>query len=360
MLARHFCEESFQVFREEMIALADGKAKFESDAEVLTRTGKKKDVMLRLFVDPSAQNWSSVYVAITDITERKRVEDGLRHSEALLPMSMEHFLGYRASNRDITERKNVEEELRQRDSELAHVTRVGTMGEMATVLAHEVNQPLGAIANYAGTCVHLLDSDQFNSDMLRKALTQIDQQARRAGEIINRLKRFVASTAPNCSDVDLNELIHDVCGLMRSQIPTHRASLRLVVDPTVPTVEVDVVQIQQVLVNLMQNALEAMEENEPDNSCITITSTVTAEGAQVAVCDRGHGLSPQVKDRLFEPYFSTKAKGLGMGLRISQRIIQKHGGSLSVAANPDGGTIFQFTLPAKPDCNASTAKRCPD
>jgi C4-dicarboxylate-specific signal transduction histidine kinase len=107
---------------------------------------------------------------------------------------------------------------------MAHVTRVGTMGEMAAVLAHEVNQPLGAIANYAGTCVHLLDCDQLNLDLLRNALTQIDQQARRAGEIINGLKRFVASTAPNCSKVDLSELIHDVCRLMRSQIQTHRAS----------------------------------------------------------------------------------------------------------------------------------------
>ena len=136
---------------------------------------------------------------------------------------------------------------------------------------------------------------------------------------------------------------------MRSQIQTHRASLRLNVE-TVPMVEVDAVQIQQVLVNLVQNALEAMEENPPENSWITITSSMTEEGPQVAVCDRGHGMSPQVKDRLFEPYFSTKAKGLGMGLRISQRIIQKHGGSLTASVNPNGGMIFQFTLPAKPDC----------
>ena len=126
---------------------------------------------------------------------------------------------------------------------MAHVMRVGTMGEMATVLAHEVNQPLGAIANYAGTCVHLLASDQANQDVLRNALSQIDQQARRAGEIINRLKRFVASTAPNCANVDLNELIREVCGLMRSQIQTHRTSLRLKVNDSVPMVQVEAVQI---------------------------------------------------------------------------------------------------------------------
>ena len=259
------------------------------------------------------------------------------------------FLGYRSSNRDITERRNAEEELRQRDAELAHVTRVGTMGEMATVLAHEVNQPLGAIANYAGTCVHLLASDQASSDVLRNALSQIDQQARRAGEVINRLKRFVASTAPNISVVDLNELIREVCGLMRSQIQTHRSSLRLNVDDSMPIVQVDTVQIQQVLVNLLQNALEAMVEIEPADSCIIITSATTADGAQVSVCDRGQGMSPHVVDKLFEPYFSTKPRGLGMGLRISQRIIQAHGGSLSASTNPDGGATFQFTLPIKTD-----------
>jgi PAS domain S-box-containing protein len=314
----------------------------------------------RLVLAEDREIWSAhSHESISQIQSRREIQFRIKRKDGITvwidhscqPVTDKHgaFLGYRASNRDITERKNAEEELRQRDAEMAHVTRVGTMGEMATVLAHEVNQPLGAIANYAGTCVHLLESDQVNIDLLRNALTQIDQQARCAGEIINGLKRFVARTAPNCSQVDLSELIHDVCGLMRSQIQTHRVSLRLNLDESVPKVEADAIQIQQVLVNLIQNALEAMADNEPARSWITVTSKMTADGAQVAVCDLGQGMSPQVQEKLFEPYFSTKPKGLGMGLRISQRIIQKHGGSLSASLNPDGGTIFQFTLPCKLD-----------
>ncbi len=248
--------------------------------------------------------------------------------------------------------KRLEQEMAQRQAlvaDLTHMSRVSMMGEMATVLAHEVNQPLSAICNYAAACVRLLAREGIRHDELGDALAQIDQQARRASEIINRLKQFVAKTVPRLSPVHLNELVREVGSFMEHQMRMRQTTLQLELDDALPTVHADAIQIQQVLVNLLQNAVESMEDVAPGARRIIVTTTTSPAGAQVEVHDHGRGFSADVAEKLFEPYFTTKPDGLGMGLNISRRIIEAHGGRLSAVANPDGGATFQFTLPVTTD-----------
>lgn len=278
-------------------------------------------------------------VVVRDITSRRRAEqEASRAQDRLIARQREEM-------RDINARKQTEEALRQRDAELAHILRLNTMSEMATLWAHEVNQPLTAIANYAGTCVDELTRDVGDPLELRYALVQIEQQAKRAGRIVNRLKGFVAKTPPSLLELDLNQLVEEVCELMRSNFQKHSAVLHLRVHDSLPEVRVDATQIQQVIINLLQNALEAVDGVALERREISIATSVTELGVQVAVADRGPGIPPPVKAEIFEPYFSTKEGGLGMGLNICQRIIQAHGGVLEVDARLNDGVVVRFTLP---------------
>jgi len=247
--------------------------------------------------------------------------------------------------RDISAGKLTEQALRQRDAELAHILRVNTMGEMATLWAHEVNQPLTAIANYAGTCVDELNRDASDPDELKYALVQIEEQAKRAGRIVNRLKRFVAKTPPSFQELDLNKLISEVCELMRSSIQKHSASLHLDVRDGLPKVRVDATQIQQVIINLLQNALEAVAAVSSDKREISIATSIAEGGVEVALTDCGPGISAEAEVEIFKPYYSTKDGALGMGLNICQRIVQAHGGVLELDSSTTGGAVVKFTLP---------------
>ena len=258
------------------------------------------------------------FVLVADITERKQAEDA---------------------------RQRLEDESRQLEAQLAHVNRLSTMGEMASVLAHGINQPLTAIANYAAGCVRLLAQGQAGQDDLSYALAQIDEQARRAGQITNRLKRFIAKTTPQLSRLCLNELVQQVAQLLESDIHAHQVTLELELEPSLPAVQVDGIQIQQVLVNLVRNGLEAMDEIKIGRRRISIVTSSSPGGVRVSVCDSGPAVAPELADKVFEAYFTTKPGGLGIGLNITQRIIETHSSRLSATANPDGGMTFQFTLP---------------
>lgn len=244
----------------------------------------------------------------------------------------------------ILEHAQAREREEQLLAQLAHVERRNTMGELATVLAHETTQPLAAIASDAGTCVELLDADRISREQLRQACSQIYQQARRAGKIIQRLRRFVAKSTPRRSWVDPNQLVQEACGLLISPLQADPATIQLKLDDSLPDVRVDALQVQQVLVNLIQNALEAVKDAAPERRRLTVTTAVASEGVGIEVADRGPGLSPEANQRLFEPYFTTKPNGLGMGLHIARRIIEAHGGKLSVVSNADDGTTCRFTL----------------
>jgi PAS domain S-box-containing protein len=248
---------------------------------------------------------------------------------------------------DITDRKLADEETRQGQERLTHVARVSIMGEMATGLAHEINQPLTAIATYAQGALRMLTADHDPAE-IRDALAQITAQALRAGEVIRRLRAFVKNRAARTESVDINRLIEDLRLLAEPDARVNDMRLTLDLTPTVPPVAVDPVQIQQVLLNLVRNAIDATLEAPAAPREILVRTSVRAEEVEVEVVDRGSGVDPAVADHLFNPFFTTKAAGTGLGLAISRSIIRAHRGKLGHRPTPGGGTTFYFTLPPLP------------
>jgi C4-dicarboxylate-specific signal transduction histidine kinase len=220
------------------------------------------------------------------------------------------------------------------------------MGEMASGLAHELNQPLAAIVAYADACQELVESDRMPREQLLEVLRSVSSQAERAGKIIHRLRRLVRKSDPARAAICLNDAVRDVVALVEIEARRAEVSLRLELDPGLPVLCADLVQIQQVLVNLIRNGIEAMSETQPDRRelCIVTRRPSPAE-VEVAVCDAGRGLDRETMQRMFEPFFTTKRDGLGMGLSISRGIVAAHGGRLNLTPNPDGGVTVRCTLP---------------
>lgn len=243
---------------------------------------------------------------------------------------------------DITRRKHAEEEAHQRQTELAHVQRVSAMGEMAAGLAHELNQPLAAIVNYARGCTRRLADAGAAPDLL-EALDRIAGEALRAGEVVRSLKRVVRKEPPRDSEIDLNDLARDALALVRAEADGREIGLRLELEPRLPRLLADRIQIEQVILNLLCNALEAI--SKPPGVVSVRIELVDGRAARVAISDTGDGIAPDLRDRVFAPFFTTKTSGLGMGLSISRTIIEAHGGRLRADANPGAGTTFSFTLP---------------
>ena len=247
---------------------------------------------------------------------------------------------------DITARKVADEELRQSQEKLAHVARLSTMGEMATGLAHEINQPLTAIATYSQAILRMLDLPEGADPVdLRDALKQITAQALRAGEVIRRLRTFVKSRATWFERLDLNQVILDLRVLAEPDARVNDVRLTVELAPSMPPVSGDLVQIQQVLLNLIRNAIDATIEAAIEPREILVRSAAVTDGVEVSVADRGKGIAPEVVENLFNPFFTTKAAGTGLGLAISRSIIRTHRGKLSYRQTPGGGTTFYFTLP---------------
>lgn len=257
------------------------------------------------------------------------------------------FRGYRGVDRDITERRRAEEQLRQREADLAHFSRLTTMGEMAAGLAHELNQPLAAISNYAGGCVRRLRADIVaDPKILLHPMEQIGAEAVRAGEIIRRLREFVRKGETQRSGADINRLIAEALTLVRPESRQRNITLTLEVARDLPEVMVDAIQIEQVIVNLARNAIEAMSGDGWARRKLIIRSALAEEGmVEVAVSDTGVGMREEEAKRLFYPFFTTKPTGMGMGLSISRSIIEAHEGRLWSTPNPEGGMTFRFTLP---------------
>jgi C4-dicarboxylate-specific signal transduction histidine kinase len=254
-------------------------------------------------------------------------------------------------SRDITDRKRAEQQSRKHLAELAHVMRLRTMGEMASGMAHELNQPLTAIATYAGACLNTLQ--QVPSPAVDKAtdmLERIDRQAVRAGRIIHRLRSFVSRTPAARDTRDMNELIREVLVLAEGELRAQRIRLQLNLDESIPPVHVDAIQIQQVLLNLVNNAREAMSDASDDGRALTVeTELAGADTVEVAVCDTGAGVAAENADLLFDAFFTTKPEGMGMGLAISRSIAESHGGRLWFTPNASRGCTFRFAIPAGRD-----------
>ncbi|MEO0514580.1 MAG: PAS domain S-box protein [Planctomycetota bacterium] len=254
-----------------------------------------------------------------------------------------------AIQRDITQRKTAADLARVHREELAHVTRLSAMGEMASGLAHEINQPLAAINNYASGALRRIDHRRTTMADLAEALHHIADQSDRAGQIIRRLRAFVIKRGTVRADEHINELIQEGIALLEADILEQQGKVNLDLAPNaaLPTIRVDGIQIEQVLVNIIRNAFEAMASNPRQQRRLTISSRLD-EGhtIHVTLADLGPGLTASQRDHLFDPFFTTKDDGMGMGLTISQSIIQAHNGRLWVTPGPGGqGTIFHLTLP---------------
>ena len=251
--------------------------------------------------------------------------------------------------RDLTERQQTEARLQELQSELVHISRLTAMGEMASTLAHELNQPLSAIANYLKGSRRLLDDNSDEqSAMLRDAMDKAGDQAIRAGQIIRRLRDFVARGESERRVESVKKLVEEASALALVGAKDQGVRVRFQFDPTIDLVLADKVQVQQVLLNLMRNAIEAMQGRKQRDLLI---STIPAEDGMIAisVTDTGTGIAPEMASQLFQPFVTTKPQGMSVGLSISRTIVEGHGGQITCEPNPVGGTIFRFTLRAVTD-----------
>ena len=244
------------------------------------------------------------------------------------------------------ERKRAEEALRKVQAELAHVTRVATLGELTGSIAHEINQPLGAVVNNASACLRWLTAQ--NLEEARQSAARVIADGHRASEIIGRIRALAKKTPPRKDWLDINETLREVLTLAQSEAQGHRVSLQTRWARALPPVWGDRIQVQQVVLNLLVNAVEALNgvREGPRDLCVS-TDSGAAGDVVITVRDSGPGLDPQSLDRLFEAFYTTKPDGLGMGLAISRSIVESHGGRLWATANTPRGAVFQFTLPPR-------------
>ena len=240
------------------------------------------------------------------------------------------------------ELREMQEASRLQQEELAHVSRLNTLGEMASGIAHELNQPLMAVTGFSDVCLQLLDSNNSDRGQLKELLTDIASESQRAAEIIKRLRKLVTKRPTQKLRCDLNELVKETVSLLDKQA---RASFELNLSNDLPNVRVDRVQIQQVLLNLTTNALQAMASCSGGPQQLTIRTGTDKGTVFVEVSDTGAGLSTEDFDRLFQPFFTRKPNGLGLGLSISRSIIEAHSGELTARRNTGRGMTFLFTLP---------------
>jgi PAS domain S-box-containing protein len=255
------------------------------------------------------------------------------------------FAGYIGCNIDITDRKRAEEErerLRLLEEELAHINRVSMMGELAASLAHEIKQPISATVTNAETCLRWLHRDVPNVSEACDAAASIVNGARRAVDILDRVRSLYTRDTPQREPVDVNDIIREMIVLLRDKAARSSVSIRTELDPEVPTIVADRVQLQQVMMNLMLNGIEAMKDIVGD---LVVRSRKAEEGQLlISVSDSGIGIAANQADRIFDAFVTTKAGGTGMGLAISRKIIESHGGRLWASANSERGATFQFTL----------------
>lgn len=247
--------------------------------------------------------------------------------------------------RDISERKKAEEESRRHQSELAHMARLNTMGEMASGIAHELNQPLTAIATNAYASIQMLESGNISNEKLADIMEKIGHQAERSGEIIRQLRQFVRKEQPQRCPLDLNELIEEVLMLLRPEVSKAGVTIQLNLDRSIKKVMAQRIQIEQVILNLVKNAIEAMVNSGAHTRKLVITTEMGGKhGVIVSVEDSGPGISSEMRDGLFDPFITSKKKGLGLGLSISQGIIEAHQGNLYLDSSTGEGAIFRFAL----------------
>jgi C4-dicarboxylate-specific signal transduction histidine kinase len=271
---------------------------------------------------------------------RDELQVRVEERTAELKRTNEQLLG------EMAERKRAEEAYYEAQAELARVTRMSALGALAASISHEVNQPLAAVVTNADACLMWLSSDPPNLEEVRSAVDSIAQQGTRASDIVRRIRAMFTKSAPERVRVSLNDVIREACSLVHVQASRNEVTLRIDLRDDLPGVLGDPLQLQQVVVNLLLNGIEAASAVTDRPRWLAATSQRTASGEiLVAVCDSGVGIDPKDDKRIFDAFFTTKPQGMGMGLSICQSIIEAHGGRLWANANDDYGATLQFILP---------------
>ena len=333
---RHACE-SLGYSRDELIGMAP--TDFDPDAKAVFGPGMRE----RLGAGE-----------ILTFESRHRRKDGTEFPVEVRIREFEQG-GRRVSlTRDITERKRGEAEARENErrnretqAELAHANRLATMGQLTASIAHEVNQPIAAAVTNAQAALRWLNAERPDLEEVSQALRRIVENGNRAGEVIGRIRALVKKAPPRKDAVSINAAIREVVALTHGEAAKNRVSVRTQFAEGLPPIECDRVQLQQVILNLIVNAIEAMSgRNDAPRDLLVITERGEPDGVLVAVRDSGPGLAPETLQRLFDPFYTTKASGMGMGLSICHSIIEAHGGRLWATANLPRGAAFQFTVPA--------------
>jgi two-component system sensor histidine kinase DctS len=253
-------------------------------------------------------------------------------------------LGWMASVLDITDRKRAEELARTQQERLQATARLVTTGELASTLAHELNQPLAAISSYASGCINGLQNGMPH-EQLGEAMQKISHQSQRAGNIIRRIQNFVRRSEPRQEQVELARVVTEAAALLESSARKRRVRITLAFAHELPSVEGDSTLLEQVVVNLMRNGMDAMNDIDESDRQLRVSVSSNADVMEVCVADRGSGISAESNEKLYTPFFTTKSEGMGMGLNICRSVIEWHRGRLWFEPNPGGGTLFRFTLP---------------
>ena len=308
------------------------------------------------YLEPDAEAWRKhrdtldAHLPFRDFELARPTPDGGKRYVSIsgLPVfdKAGRFIGYRGVGRDITERKQAAETLREVQRELAHANRLATMGELTASIAHEVSQPIAAASMNAEALRSFLDRNPPDLEKAKDALGSLVSDNQRAGAIIGRIRDLIKKAPPKKDRLDINEAIRDVIELARGEAMKNAVLVQTELADSLPLVEADRVQLQQVVLNLIVNAVQAMSAvAEGARKVLITTAQAEPDGVLVAVKDSGPGLASDSLERVFAPFYTTKSGGLGMGLSICRSIIEAHGGRLWVTANPPGGAIFHFTVP---------------
>ncbi|MGB0129766.1 MAG: PAS domain S-box protein [Rhodocyclaceae bacterium] len=271
--------------------------------------------------------------------------DALIYEAPLINAAGQHS-GWMASVVDVTGSKRAEELARQQQEKLQFTSRLVTMGELASTLAHELNQPLSAIASYNAGCLNKLEADEFTREEMIQVLRKLGLQAQRAGQIIRRIHAFVRRSEPNLVSCNINEVMEDALGLIEADVRKRGVQIEKELASGMREVMADRVMIEQAILNLIRNGIDAMGQAPLDQRTLLIGTNGDSTGVSVSIADRGIGIAAEVADKLYAPFFTTKEDGMGMGLNICRSIIELHKGHLWFETRQGGGTVFRFSLPA--------------
>jgi len=351
-------DDAARYHRDDLEVIHSGNPKLGIVEPLQTASGQKRWIRTdKIPYRDASGHVVGVIVFSVDITERVDAEKALREARDSLEQRVAErtrALATAVTNlrHEIAERERVEERVSAQQAELAHLQRLRTVESMTSQIGHEINQPLGAIANYASGLARRLRGDAPDREALASIASQISRQAIRAAEVVRRLRDLVRKEDPERHVHDIEQIVTEAMRMVAASSRRRDVALRVAIAPDLPLVFVDKIQVQQVLINLIANGLDAIdavpagdrEANEPNEVVVEVARSGDRE-IEVRVHDTGIGIRNADDDEIFEPFFTTKSEGLGIGLPISRTIVEAHGGTLRAIAGDGRGSTFVFTLP---------------